>query len=215
MLDNSEVPDRRKHRSVFAGFLIPVGHLVFAHRLLAGLLVVVVAALFVRPTYPKSTEDIMLKVVSVGLVVAGVVLRAWSAGCAGRHTRTSNIEGAKLATNGPYAFVRNPIYIGSMILGIGMVGIIGDWRLIPICVGTFAALYFAIIPAEEEFLQRTYPLQYKVYRKNVRRILPRFMPWPGAQQTSFCWPAALGEWRMIVVLVAILAFLNGASFLRG
>jgi protein-S-isoprenylcysteine O-methyltransferase Ste14 len=215
MLDNSKVPHRRNHRSVFPGFLILVGQFVFAHRTLVGLFPVVVAALFVRPTYPKSTEELMLKVISVGLVMAGVVLRAWSAGCAGKHTRTPNIEGGKLATGGPYAFVRNPIYVGSMVLGVGMVGIIGDWRLIPFCIGTFAALYFLIIPAEEEFLQRTYPLEYKLYRKNVRRILPRFRPWPGAQQTSFDWQAALGEWQMAVVLVAILAFLFGASFLRG
>jgi protein-S-isoprenylcysteine O-methyltransferase Ste14 len=214
MLDNSKVP-QRNHRSVFPRFLIQVGLFVFAHRALVGLLPVVIAALFVRPTYPKSTGELVLKMISASLIIGGVVLRAWSAGCAGKHTRTPTIEGGKLATGGPYAFVRNPIYVGSMVLGVGMVGIIGDWRMTPFCVGTFAALYFVIIPAEEEFLQRTYPLEYKLYRKNVGRILPRLKPWPGAQQTPFDWQAALGEWQMAVILIGILVFLFGTSFLRG
>jgi protein-S-isoprenylcysteine O-methyltransferase Ste14 len=213
MHDN--LPDRQNHSSAFPGFLTPFREWVFAHRLVAGLFAVLVAAFFVRPTYPKSTGEIMVKVVSASLVIAGVVLRAWGAGCAGRHTRTSTIEAEKLATGGPYAFMRNPIYVGSMILGVGMVGIIGDWRVMPLCVVTFAALYFTIIPAEEEFLQRTYPLEYQVYRENVRRILPRFTPWSGAQQNSFDWQAALGEWRMVVILIVILTFLYGVSFLRG
>ena len=70
-----------------------------------------------------------------------------------------------------------------------MVGIVGDWRLSPLCFGTFAALYFVIIPAEEEFLQREYPLEYKVYCRNVRRLLPRFRPWAGADRTPFAWRA--------------------------
>jgi protein-S-isoprenylcysteine O-methyltransferase Ste14 len=187
---------------------------IFAHRLPAGLFAVLIAAPFVRPTYPNTMGEMMLKVVSAGLVIAGVVLRAWAAGCAGKHTRTSTIEAEKLATGGPYAFLRNPIYFGSMIVGVGMVGMIGDWRLMPLCIVTFAALYFTIIPAEEKFLEKNYPLEYEVYSKNVRRLLPRLIPWSGAQLNSFDWQAALGEWRMIVVLVAILAFLYGASFFR-
>jgi protein-S-isoprenylcysteine O-methyltransferase Ste14 len=215
MFDNSEVPDRRNHRSALPRSLTLIREWVFAHRLPAGLFAVLVAALFVRPTYPKSIGEIILKVVSASLVMAGLALRAWGAGCAGRHTRTSTIEAEKLVTGGPYAFTRNPIYVGSMILGLGMVGMIGDWRLLPLLVVTFAALYFVIIPAEEEFLAKNHPLEYEVYRKNVPRILPRLIPWSAAQPNSFDWQPALGEWRMIVLLVAILAFLYGASLFRG
>jgi protein-S-isoprenylcysteine O-methyltransferase Ste14 len=215
MLDNLEVPRRRNSSAILPRFLILLGRAVFAHRLRAGLFVVVLAAFIVQPTYPKDVGEIMLKLISVALVLAGMVLRAWGAGSAGRHTRTSKIEAKKLATGGPYAFIRNPIYLGSIILGLGMVGIIGDWRLAPVCVATFVALYLVIIPAEEEFLQKTYPTEYKVYRDNVRRILPRLFPWAGARPISFDWRAALGEWRMAVILVAIVAFLYGVSFFRG
>jgi protein-S-isoprenylcysteine O-methyltransferase Ste14 len=213
--DSEEVPRRRSLKFVLRRSLIPLGKIVFANRLLLGLFVVGVAGLFVRPVLPRSPAEAIVTGISVILVIAGVILRAWAAGYAGNHTRTSNIEAGKLATNGPYAFVRNPIYLGSIVLGIGMVGIIGDWRLSPLCVATFTALYFVIIPAEEEFLHREYPLDYKVYCRNVRRLLPRFTPWPGAEGTPFAWRPALGEWQTVVILASIVAFLYGVAFLRG
>lgn len=215
MHDDSEVPRRRSLKVTLQQSLIPVGKIVFANRLLLGLFVVAIAAFFVRPLYPGNAEEYIVKGISVILVIAGVILRAWAAGCAGNHTRTSNIEAGKLATNGPYAFLRNPIYLGSIVLGVGMVGIVGDWRLSPLCFGTFAALYFVIIPAEEEFLQREHPLEYKVYCRNVRRLLPRFTPWAEADRTPFAWQPALREWQTVIILVSILAFLFGVAFLRG
>jgi protein-S-isoprenylcysteine O-methyltransferase Ste14 len=215
MHDDSEVPRRRSLKVTLQQSLIPVGTIVFANRLLLGLFVVAIAAFFVRPAISGSAEECIVKGISTILVIAGVVLRAWAAGCAGNHTRTSNIEAGKLATNGPYAFVRNPIYLGSIVLGVGMVGIVGDWRLSPLCFGTFAALYFVIIPAEEEFLKREYPLEYKVYCRNVRRLLPRFTPWAGANRTPFAWQPALREWQTVIILVSILAFLFGVALLRG
>ena len=214
MPDDSEAPRRRSLKFTLRHSLIPVGKIVFANRLLLGLFVVAIAAFFVRPTYSGSAKEYIVKGISIILVIAGVILRAWAAGCAGNHTRTSDIEAGKLATNGPYAFVRNPIYLGSIVLGVGMVGIVGDWRLSPLCFGTFAALYFVIIPAEEEFLQREYPLEYKVYCRNVRRLLPRFTPWAGVDRTPFAWQPALREWQTVIILVSILAFLFGVAFLR-
>jgi protein-S-isoprenylcysteine O-methyltransferase Ste14 len=213
--DLEEVPRRRTLKFTLRQSLIPVGKIVFANRLLLGLFVVALAGFFVRPVFPRSPEEAIVTGISVILVIAGLILRAWAAGYAGNHTRTSNIEAGKLATSGPYAFVRNPIYLGSIVLGIGMVGVIGDWRLSPLCIATFTALYFVIIPAEEEFLHSEHPLEYKVYCRNVRRLLPRFMPWAGAERTSFAWQPALGEWQTMVILFSILAFLYGVAFLRG
>jgi protein-S-isoprenylcysteine O-methyltransferase Ste14 len=52
--------------------------------------------------------------------------------------------------------VRNPIYLGTVILGIGMVILSGDRRLLLLCALTFLALYFGMIPAEEEFLSQKF-----------------------------------------------------------
>jgi protein-S-isoprenylcysteine O-methyltransferase Ste14 len=128
----------------------------FGLRLEIGLVVTAVAAPFVRPTIAKRPSELCLKAAGLCLVLTGLGVRAWAAGFAGRHTRSSKIEGSKLATAGPYAHVRNPIYLGSVILGFGIVLLIGDRRLWAPCALTFLALYFGLIPAEEEFLSQKF-----------------------------------------------------------
>ena len=135
--------------------------------------------------------------------MAGLGARVLAAGFAGRHTRSSKIEGSRLATAGPYAHVRNPIYLGSVILGIGMVFLIGDRRLLLPCTLTFLALYFGMIPAEEEFLSQKFQDQYAVYCRNVPRLIPRITGWPEAGKTPFDWGAVGGEWQLSLILAGI------------
>src|SRR5260221_1259339 len=97
--DLEEVP-RRRNLTLWHS-LIPVGKIVFANRLLLGLFVVAIAALFVRPVFPRSPEEAIVTEISVILIISGVILRAWAAGCTGNHTRMSSIEPGKLSTNRP------------------------------------------------------------------------------------------------------------------
>ena len=83
---------------------------------------------FVRPTIATTRSGLGVGVGGLSLVLAGLAIRMWAAGFAGRHTRSEQIEGSKLATTGPYAHLRNPIYLGSALLGVGMVLLIGDRR---------------------------------------------------------------------------------------
>jgi hypothetical protein len=119
-----------------------------------------------------------------------------SGGVAGRHTRSSKIEGTKLATAGPYAHV-NPIYLGIVVLGFGMVLLIGDRRLLVPCAITFLAFYLGLIPAEEEFFGHKFQQEYEAYRRHVPRLLSQLKAWAPANvaKTRFDRPAADGEWR--------------------
>jgi protein-S-isoprenylcysteine O-methyltransferase Ste14 len=187
----------------------------FGYRLEIGLGVTALAIPFVRPTVARKPEEVRLKAVGLCLVLLGLGVRAWSAAFAGRHTRSSEIEGSKLATAGPYAHVRNPIYLGSVILGFGMVLIIGDRRLVTLCMLTFLALYFGLIPAEEEFLSQKFREEYERYCRNVPRLFPRFTPWPESVKTPFDGRAACGEGRLSLILLAILGVFRGIAALRG
>jgi protein-S-isoprenylcysteine O-methyltransferase Ste14 len=122
--------------------LAHIGRSLFPHRLEIGLGVVAVAVPFLRPTIATRPSELRLKAGGLCLVLAGLGVRVWAAGFAGRHTRSSKIEGSQLATAGPYAHVRNPIYLGSVILGTGMVILSGDRRLFVPCALTLLALYF-------------------------------------------------------------------------
>jgi protein-S-isoprenylcysteine O-methyltransferase Ste14 len=195
--------------------LARVGRSIFGYRLEIGLGVTALAIPFVRPTVAEKPEEVRLKAFGLCLVLVGLGVRAWAAAFAGRHTRSSEIEGDKLATAGPYAHVRNPIYLGSVILGFGMVLMIGDRRLLTLCLLTFLALYFGLIPAEEEFLSQKFREEYERYCRNVPRLLPRLTPWPESVKTLFDGRATFGEGRLSLVLLAILGLFRGVAALRG
>jgi protein-S-isoprenylcysteine O-methyltransferase Ste14 len=179
-----------------------------------GLAVVVLMALFIRPRLLFGVHQDLGTLSCLGLVILGLAGRAWAAGCAGPHTRQATIEAPRLVTGGPFAYVRNPIYLASIVLGLGMVGLLGDpWMLIPYA-AVFAFLYSSIVPAEEELLLRRFGERYAHYRGNVGRIVPRLRPWSGAESASFAWNAVLFEARLGLLLAAIYGAMHGAVWLR-
>jgi protein-S-isoprenylcysteine O-methyltransferase Ste14 len=191
------------------------GHFIFARRLWIGLAVVAMAAFVVEPRLMFGRYQAIGTAVSLALVIAGLLGRAWGAGCAGRHTREARIEAPALVTGGPYAYVRNPIYLASIVLGLGMVGLVGDPRLFAIHAAVCVLLYAAIVPAEERFLAAKFGEEYSRYRAHVPRLWPRFRAWSGAQPVSFEPRALLDQVWLAVVLALIYAGLHIAARLRG
>ncbi len=178
------------------------GKRIFGHRLFIGLLPVIPAAFLIQPRDWDALPFAIRCIALVG-VAGGLLLRAWAAAHAGNHTRSSTIEGGKLASSGPYSRVRNPIYLGNFILGLGMVALLGDPWLLPMHLITFAVLYATIIPAEEQFLAREFGPAYQAYAANVPRLLPRLFPWTAGAPCHPEWRNSFGEVRIAVILVAI------------
>lgn len=195
-----------------AGRLARLGHLVFPRRLWIGLAVVGLAAFVVEPRLMFGRPQALG---SLALVIAGLLGRAWAAGCAGRHTREARIEAPTLVTGGPYAHVRNPIYLASIVLGFGMVGLVGDPWLLALHVGVCVLLYAAIVPAEERFLAEKFGAEYERYRANVPRLWPRWSAWPEAKPATFAPRALLDQVWLGFVLAGIYAGLHLAAWLRG
>jgi protein-S-isoprenylcysteine O-methyltransferase Ste14 len=187
------------------------GRVVFPRRLWVGLLVVGLAAFLVEPRalpWPWQAA-------SLALVLLGLAGRAWAAGCAGRHTREARIEAPRLVTGGPFAHVRNPIYLASILLGFGMVGLVGDPWLLALHLGVCVLLYAGIVPAEEQFLREKFGRDYLRYCAHVPRLWPRMRAWEGAQPADYDGRAWLDQARLALILAAIYAGLHGAAWLRG
>lgn len=191
-----------------------MGRWVFPRRLLLPIPAIVLAALLVNSERPYGNHNLTVTLASGLLVLAGLSLRIWAGGCAGNHTRQSEIEAPQLTTGGPYGYVRNPIYLGNMILGAGMIGLLGDLRLFFIYVPVFIILYVAIIPAEEEFLRSRYGDAYDAYCSAVPRIIPRLSPWRERTERAFYWGVFRGEAWIAFYLVVILAFFLGVQQVR-
>jgi protein-S-isoprenylcysteine O-methyltransferase Ste14 len=102
------------------------------------------------------------------LVLAGLVLRIWSAG----HIR----KGREIAQSGPYAFTRNPLYLGSFLIGIGFAVQSGVWLLVPFFALVFLLIYLPVMHQEERELESAHGDGYLDYRRRV----PLFIPtrWP-------------------------------------
>jgi protein-S-isoprenylcysteine O-methyltransferase Ste14 len=105
----------------------------------------------------------------IGLVVFGEIVRFWAAGYIAKD--------AEIATGGPYAHVRNPLYFGSLLLamGYGLVSGLGLWAVVAMLT-LFTIFHLAAILYEERFLKARFGSAYREYLNHVPRLLPS--PWP-------------------------------------
>ena len=114
------------------------------------------------------------------VAVVGELIRFWGVSWAGSETRTTNeVGGSNLVISGPFAYVRNPLYIGNILIYLGL-GIM-SFALFPY-LQLGALLYFSfqyhfIVNEEENYLHKTFGSFYNEYVKKVPRFLPRLLPY--------------------------------------
>lgn len=141
------------------------------------------------------------------LVVAGLSVRATAAG----HIRKNQ----ELATTGPYAHTRNPLYLGSVLIAAGFVLAAKNPWIALAAVVMFVAVYIPQIKVEEAYLRSAFP-EYSNYAAHVPRLLPRLAPYrsaavsPGQGEAGFSselyrrhreYQAALGSVLMVGALI--------------
>ena len=118
------------------------------------------------------------------LLLAGELIRMWAVSYAGGETRTRNVGATKLCTSGPYAFVRNPLYAGNMLMYLGIVFIAEATSVLLMAATTFSFFliqYSLIISLEEERLDELFGQEYSRYKENVPAIFPRISRWGGSK----------------------------------
>jgi len=102
--------------------------------------------------------------VSLALVAPGVWLRAYAAGYVRKN--------AELTRTGPYAYTRNPLYLGSMLIAFGFAVAAASWVILVVLAVLFAVIYLPTIRSEEAFL-RDHFSGFNEYAARVPRIFPR------------------------------------------
>ena len=111
--------------------------------------------------------------VGLALVVVGQLWRFWAAGSIGRY-RSESVGAGRLTTWGPYALMRNPLYFGNGLIGLGWAFMTGPWALL-LFVLVFAVLYgMIVIPYEESFLAGKFGEEYRAYQEAVGAFCPRW-----------------------------------------
>lgn len=120
----------------------------------------------------------------VGFVLAllGEALRLWGVSIAGTETRTTGrVGGTHLFVDGPFGYVRNPLYVGNiaMYVGVGIMANAITPYLVVFALGFFLVQYWLIVMKEEEYLQTTFGNEYTQYVQHVPRFVPRLTRYAG------------------------------------
>ncbi len=162
--------------------------------------------------YAEPTTSMIM---AGGLVaLLGELLRFWGVAYAGALTRvTGNVGAPDLVVAGPFAYLRNPLYVGNMLLYVGL-GIMANalmpWLVLVTGIYFFVQ-YSLIVSLEEEFLEKTFPSEFADYKKNVPRFFPGFTPYVAVAPTSqnADWKGALRSERrtlQAILVVSIILF---------
>lgn len=104
-----------------------------------------------------------------GLAVLGLTVRSWAAGVIRK--------GRELSIEGPYAYTRNPLYVGSLLVGVGVTVAGGRWYFVVAFLLFFVLVYGRTILGEAELLEELFGEAYELYARHVPLVVPRVTPW--------------------------------------
>jgi protein-S-isoprenylcysteine O-methyltransferase Ste14 len=138
---------------------------------------------------------------SVGILLAGLglALRVWASGYLNK--------GRELATSGPYSWTRNPLYLGSFVMGLGFTVAAASLWLTVLFLVLFVAVYLPVMKREERELTQAFGSDYSVYRDTVALFLPvsspvhsQPKPAASAQKGNFHWKKVISNREYNAVL---------------
>jgi protein-S-isoprenylcysteine O-methyltransferase Ste14 len=151
--------------------------------------------------------------IAAGLPLAfvGEAVRAWAVGYSGVTTRGDAVTAPALVTAGPYAYVRNPLYVGNFITALGFAvaftggnGAAVRTALVGGALGTMLGVYSIVVPHEERYLRETFGAEFDEYVAAVPPVFPRTSP-AGSEAGTYD-PSVIGraESRTFITFGAML-----------
>jgi protein-S-isoprenylcysteine O-methyltransferase Ste14 len=157
------------------------------------------AGLFILLARPRP----LTLVVGALISILGLLLRAWASG----HIRKNDA----LAISGPYAHTRNPLYLGSFLVGLGFTVAANRWELAALFAGLFLGIYFPVMRVESATLDGLFGENFRQYASEVPLFLPRLAPYQRKNGVNTTFDANLylryREYRAVLGLLIALALL--------
>ena len=155
---------------------------------------------FARPTITSL-------IAGTAVMIPGLALRALASG----HVQKDK----RLTTSGPYAYTRNPLYLGSLLMAAGFAIAARSWWIVGLMLLIFVVIYVPVIAGEERYLRQTFP-EYDDYAQHVPRLLPRLTPY-GSQRSDYSsarywkhreYQASIGCAVMLAILILKLLIIS-------
>ncbi|MFH1784207.1 MAG: isoprenylcysteine carboxylmethyltransferase family protein [bacterium] len=156
------------------------------------------AVLFVIFAEPPS---VLFFVIGLEIVIFGEAVRIWASGYVKK--------GEALAVNGPYGYVRHPLYLGSFLVGTGFCVAAQSINLFILFLVLFGLVYRYAAAHEEKSLQQKFGVEFVEYKESVPFFLPAFSPYSTNILSKFGWDQVMDNkeyrsWYGILIITAIL-----------
>ena len=168
-------------------------------RVFSGFVIAIVFLVFSRP---------MPATLAAGIAIAaiGVLLRVWACG----HLRKSS----ELDVSGPYAYTRNPLYLGTFIIALGFGVASGSWWLFLLISAYVGSIYFPVMNVEAVVLKERLGSEYIDYADNVPLLFPRLTAWKKSDRRfDFQLYLKNGEYNAAIGFAVASVFLALKSYL--
>ena len=156
--------------------------------------------LAVFPFLWMANPDMVSLLLGAGLALPGLWIRGWSAGTIHKDK--------KIAMTGPYALTRNPLYLGSFCIGLGVALAGGQWLWFLAFLAFYIAIYSKTMEREVRHLTELFPDVYSEYASSVPMFFPRITVWSSRNEIDFggfCWSQyhRNKEWEASVGVISV------------
>lgn len=151
-----------------------------------------------------AVPTLLTLAVGGAIALIGVIIRGWASGHISKNER--------LATTGPYAHTRNPLYFGSFLIAAGF-AIAAHWALLLVVVAFFVLIYAPTMQRERANIAGRFPEAYETYSANVPAFVPRPTPWKATHPEddggfSLDLYMKHGEWKAGLTYLLVMAWLT-------
>ncbi len=156
----------------------------------------------------RGTTTLQLWIAGVILMLLGITFRMYTAGyLLGAHTTTS-INADFICTSGPFAHIRNPLYLGNFVIGLSLAIAFNEWYGYLVFILHYIIVYSILIPYEEKFLAGKFGEAFSEYRAQSRRFLPTLKAFKGGPKVTPNFKlGVLSERYYFLILILIFAIL--------
>ena len=194
-----QLPELRRAPRPVGRYWFPKPYADFVQRLRVGFgFLLLVAFAWLSQPSPISM------VIGLPVSALGLSLRAWAAG----HLAKDQ----KLASTGPYAYIRNPLYAGTLIVALGIVIACREIWLATIFAAVFSLIYLPAIELEEQHLRDIFP-EYAAYANQVHRFLPLSRWRAGKRQFSWTLYSRNEEYKALIGFLIAVAWLTWKCYI--
>ncbi len=155
--------------------MVRLGNFLFKYRNAIFPLLFIPLVLITKPLPDSGNTEVLRYAIGICIALSGQIIRALTIGLAYivRGGRNREVYADKLVKNGIFAHCRNPLYVGNILMVIGLAIVANSPAFYVIGIPIFLISYFAIIRAEEEFLLKKFGNEYAEYCRTVNRFLPK------------------------------------------